>query len=136
MPCFTDSLGCPSLLPSTASSGLSPTPGEFQSKANEKTWLEHISLDSTSMTRSHPSLQTEVLEEADRDPELMTEERSLKKRTLTERISIKNLEPLHQQALVPPKNDSPMNPFMLGIPLRQFSDSLELTCKMVTNYTA
>src|SRR5882762_7056474 len=93
---ITDSLGCPSLLPSTASSGLSLTPGVFRSKANEKPLLERISLDSTSMTRSHPSLQTEVLEEADRDPELMMEERSLKKRTLTERISIKNLEPLHQ----------------------------------------
>src|SRR5882762_2745164 len=69
--------------------------------------------------RSHPLLQTKVLEEADRDPELMTEERSPKKRSLTEQISIKNLEPLHQRALVPPKNGSPMNPFILGIPPRQ-----------------
>src|ERR1700676_2280257 len=74
---ITHSLRYPSPLPSTASSGLSLTPGVFQSKANKKPLLEHILLDSTSMMCSHPSLQTEVLEEADRDPELMTEERSL-----------------------------------------------------------
>src|ERR1700679_4074278 len=87
---ITDNPKHPNPLPSTASSGLSLTPGVFRSKVGKKPLLERISLDSTSMTRSHPSLQAEVLEEADRDPELMTEERSLKKKTLAERISIKN----------------------------------------------
>lgn len=99
-------------------------PGCLPIRANKKSLLECISLNSTSMTLLWPSLANRDLEEEEHDLGLLMEERNLKKRkTLMQWISIKEPEHPHRMNPAFQRNELLMIHSIHGSPHRLFPRS-------------